>query len=263
MLIQGYAVSHVLASLKQDYSVSIPQDIPLTNMRQTIAKRLTFSKSSIPHTYVRGVASLDRVMALRKDLKSRTGLKVSVNDMIVKACMVPEMNATLLHNTVDISMAVATPAGLITPILRNADTTPISELSKMAVALAKKARDGKLQPHEFQGGSFTISNLGMFGISEFTAVINPPQVAIVAVGTGRPKAVSFDAQNRVLFSNHVTLTLSVDSRFVSEVVAGRFLSRVSQLLSEHPHLLLSDDPFQLQFDRRENLRKLVPSRTVD
>ncbi|THD21341.1 Dihydrolipoamide acetyltransferase component of pyruvate dehydrogenase complex [Fasciola hepatica] len=239
--------------------VSVPPaaafiDIPLTNMRQTIAKRLTFSKSSIPHTYVRGVASLDHILALRKNLKSRIGLRLSVNDMIIKACalalrMVPEMNATsnettgtaVLQTAVDICMAVATPSGLITPILFNADITPVSQLSQMAVALAKRARDGKLQPREFQGGSFTISNLGMFDISEFTAVINPPQVAILAVGTGRPKAVSVDAQNGVLFSNRVTLTLSVDSRFVSEVVAGRFLSRVSQLLGE-PHLLLSDDP---------------------
>lgn len=232
-------------------------DIPLTNMRMTIAKRLTQSKTTIPHGFVRSVASLDKIMDMRKQMKDRAGLKISVNDMIIKATalglrLVPELNAIAdpannscrTQSSVDICMAVATPAGLITPILQNVDRTPVTQLSVMATNLAKRARDGKLQLHEFQGGSFTISNLGMFGIREFTAIINPPQVAIMAVGSGFPKPVdtSPTLPNKVLFSNQMSMTLSIDSRFVDQSTAGRFLSYVSRLLSEHPELLLADDP---------------------
>ncbi|KAF8565645.1 hypothetical protein P879_06515 [Paragonimus westermani] len=177
--------------------------------------------------------------------------------MIIKSCalglrLVPELNATtdatnrvrMLQPRVDICMAVATPAGLITPILRDVDQVPITQLSLMATNLAKKAREGKLQPHEFQGGSFTISNLGMFGIREFTAIINPPQVAILAVGSGLPKPslCQSGSSTQLFFSNHMTMTLSIDSRYVDEVVAGRFLSHVSKLLSDFPELLFADDP---------------------
>ncbi|CAL8093799.1 unnamed protein product [Calicophoron daubneyi] len=234
-------------------------DIPLTNMRQVIAKRLSKSKMTIPHEYVTGEAWLDRLMELRRDLKAKGGLKLSVNDMLIKACalglrMVPELNATcdeatnmvIIQPSVDICMAVATPAGLITPILFNADRTPITKLSERASALAKKARDGKLQPHEFQGGTFTISNLGMFKIREFTAIINQPQVAILAVGTSRPRAMFTrplpnDEDEAVCFSTSMNFTLSIDTRFVEEAAAGYFLSRVSHLLG-HPHMLLEDDP---------------------
>jgi pyruvate dehydrogenase E2 component (dihydrolipoamide acetyltransferase) len=234
-------------------------DISLSNMRQVIAKRLSKSKTTIPHEYIRGEAWLDELMELRRDLKARAGLKLSVNDMLIKACalglrMAPELNATcdeatnmvIIQPNVDISMAVATPAGLITPILFNADRTPITKLSARASVLAKKARDGKLQPHEFQGGTFTVSNLGMFKIREFTAIINQPQVAILAVGAGRPRALSSyaaetDGDEVVRFSNSLTFTLSIDSRFVEETAAGHFISRVSHLLS-HPEMLLYDDP---------------------
>ncbi|KAF7258850.1 hypothetical protein EG68_03271, partial [Paragonimus skrjabini miyazakii] len=232
-------------------------DIPISNIRQVIAKRLTQSKSTIPHAYVRSVAKMDKVMQLRKKLNSHTGLKVSINDVIIKSCalglrLVPELNAVsdatnrvrILQPRVDICMAVATPTGLITPILRDVDQVPITQLSLMATSLAKKAREGKLQPHEFQGGSFTISNLGMFGIREFTAIINPPQVAILAVGSGLPKASlrQSGSSTQLFFSNHMTMTLSIDSRYVDEVVAGRFLSHVSKLLSDFPELLFADDP---------------------
>ncbi|CAH8429396.1 unnamed protein product [Dicrocoelium dendriticum] len=229
-------------------------DISLTNMRQTIAKRLTESKSNIPHAYVRTTVDVDKVLELRSQLRRRIGLKLSLNDLIIKACafalrLVPQLNSVtdsarkvlVPQSSVDICMAVATPAGLIAPILRNADRVPISQLSVMASSLAVKAREGKLQPNEFQGGSFTISNLGMFGIREFTAIINPPQVAILAVGGGVQKPVDV-CDERIRFANKMTLTMSIDSRYVDEVTAGRFLTQVSRLLGDHPSFLLAGDP---------------------
>ncbi|TGZ75142.1 hypothetical protein CRM22_000543 [Opisthorchis felineus] len=254
---QAPSSEQVVVAVPSGSTPALFTDIPLTTMRMTIAKRLTQSKTTIPHGFVRSVASLDKIMDMRKQLKDRAGLKISVNDMIIKATalglrLVPELNALAdpannscrTQPSVDICMAVATPAGLITPILQNVDRTPVTQLSVMATNLAKRARDGKLQLHEFQGGSFTISNLGMFGIREFTAIINPPQVAIMAVGSGFPKPVdtSPTLPNKVLFSNQMSMTLSIDSRFVDQSTAGRFLSYVSRLLSEHPEILLADDP---------------------
>ncbi|CAH8618066.1 unnamed protein product [Heterobilharzia americana] len=228
-------------------------DIPLSNMRKVIAQRLSESKSTIPHGYVRAIARVDRLNLLRREIKMDWGIKFSINDFIIKACalglrLVPDLNAIYDSQTecpiylrsVDICMAVATSTGLITPILNSVDTLSVSDISKLSRQLAKKARDGKLQPHEFQGGSFTISNLGMYDIREFTAVLNLPQVAILAVGTGLPEArvSSLHPDNEVDFSTNITLTLSIDSRCVSEVIAGSFLRYVSRLLSDHPHCCL-------------------------
>ncbi|CAH8868533.1 unnamed protein product [Trichobilharzia szidati] len=241
-------------------------DIPLTNMRKVIAQRLTESKSSIPHEYIRTIACLDNLNELRRKIKTDFGIKLSINDFIIKACalglrLVPDLNAIydpqtespIYLRSVDISMAVATNTGLITPILHSTDTLTISDISKLSKQLAKKARDGRLQPSEFQGGSFTISNLGMYGIREFTAIVNLPQVAILAVGTGLPEASTpiptppIDSMKGINFSTNITLTLSVDSRCVgvntaTETCAGRFLRYVSHLLTEHPQLLIHDDP---------------------
>nr|CAH8868754.1 unnamed protein product [Trichobilharzia regenti] len=269
-LSQDTSVGGVGASVAAVQSASFT-DIPLTNMRQVIAQRLTESKSSIPHEYIRTIACLDNLNDLRRKIKMNYGIKLSINDFIIKACalglrLVPDLNAIYDSQTespiylrsVDISMAVATSTGLITPILHSTDTLTISDISKLSKQLAKKARDGRLQPNEFQGGSFTISNLGMYGIREFTAIVNLPQVAILAVGTGLPEAnnnppistPTIDSIKEINFSTNITLTLSVDSRCVgvdsptttTTMSAGRFLRYVSHLLTEHPQLLIHDDP---------------------
>ncbi|RUS73374.1 hypothetical protein EGW08_018852 [Elysia chlorotica] len=172
-------------------------DLPLSNMRQVIAKRLTLSKQTIPHYYLNIDVNVDRILSIRKQLneaQARTGgKKISVNDFIIKASAlaskkVPEANSAWMgdfirqYNTMDISVAVATDNGLITPIVFNVETKGLSQIAQDVATLAAKAREGKLQPQEFQGGTFTISNLGMFGIKNFAAVINPPQACILAVG---------------------------------------------------------------------------------
>lgn len=203
-------------------------DIPLTGMRRTIAKRLTESKSSIPHSYASIDCSIDEVSRLRKQLK-KENLKVSVNDFIIKAVAVtlkqlPEVNATWknerIHhlNEVDISVAVATENGLITPIVRDAPHLGLSSISEKVRELAGKARSGKLRPEEYQGGSFSISNLGMFGISEFTAVINPPQSCIMAVGGTQ---LSLNKSGKP--SSYITVQMSSDARVVDSALASRFL----------------------------------------
>ena len=172
------------------------EDLPINNYRAVTAKRLSQSKQTIPHYYLTVDLEIDQALKIRKDLNeqfAKTGeadagqLKLSINDFVIKAASlacrkVPEANSAWMdtfirkYNTVDVCVAVATENGLITPIVFNADKKGLSSISMDVGVLAKKARNNKLQPHEFQGGSFTISNLGMFGIKSFAAVINPPQV---------------------------------------------------------------------------------------
>ncbi|XP_071830428.1 pyruvate dehydrogenase protein X component, mitochondrial-like [Apostichopus japonicus] len=203
-------------------------DIPLSGMRRTIAKRLTESKSTIPHAYASIDCLVDEVSKLRKQLK-KENIKVSVNDFIIKAVAVtlkqmPEVNAKWkdekieLLKEVDISVAVATENGLITPIVRDAPHLGLSSISDKVRELAVKARSGKLSPQEYQGGSFSISNLGMFGISEFTAVINPPQSCIMAIGGTQ---LCLDSNSKPSF--YMTVQLSSDARVVDSVLASRFL----------------------------------------
>lgn len=214
-------------------------DLELTNMRKIIAKRLTLSKTTIPHSYMTVECNMDEVSRVRQQLKSQ-GVKVSVNDFIIKAAAVSLSKCRQVNvrwnesqgmieavRGVDISIAVATPNGLITPIIKDADTLSVEEIARTVKELSLKARDGKLQPHEFQGGSFSISNLGMFGIREFSAVINPPQAAILAVGRGIP---TFNCSGQV---NEVMKgTLSFDSRVIDEEVAAEFMQTFSTVLSE-------------------------------
>jgi dihydrolipoamide dehydrogenase-binding protein of pyruvate dehydrogenase complex len=184
---------------------------------------------------------------MRQKLKL-SGINVSVNDFIIKSAgislkKVPQINSSWDENTssvqiaptVDISIAVATPNGLITPIIKNANQLNLETISKTAKQLAEKARDGKLQPNEFIGGSFSISNLGMFGITEFSAVINPPQSAILAVGTSR---LILDENNE---TQHVmTVTLSYDSRVIEEDAAAKFLETFKTVI-EDPIALQNSD----------------------
>ncbi|GAB1598698.1 pyruvate dehydrogenase protein X component, mitochondrial-like [Argonauta hians] len=218
-------------------------DIPVTSMRKTIAKRLTESKTTIPHSYGSIDCNVENVSNLRKKL-IEDGVKVSLNDFIIKAAaqalqQVPGMNAIVkddnpvLQSSVDISIAVATPNGLITPIVKNAVGLGVSDISNSVKELAGRAREGKLQLHEFQGGSFSISNLGMFGINEFSAVINPPQAGILAIGSSR---LIPDINNTT--KTMMTVVLSYDRRAVNEHEAATFLE-VFQEIIENPNLMLS------------------------
>lgn len=235
---------------------SIPfEDIANNNMRKVIAKRLTESKRDVPHFYSTMSIPLDSVLSLRKKLKKQD-IQFSVNDAIIRASSlalrdVPEMNASFdeksgtctVSENVDISVAVATPTGLITPIVTKASERGLVEINGIVRDLATRARDNKLAPHEFQGGSFTISNLGMFGINEFSAVINPPQCAILAVGGGVPTIVpslydeSATEQKKPQIQTLMEARLSADRRVVDEAIAGLFLQSLKYYLSR-PELLM-------------------------
>ncbi|XP_077101681.1 pyruvate dehydrogenase protein X component, mitochondrial isoform X2 [Siphateles boraxobius] len=219
-------------------------DVTASNVRRVIAQRLTQSKSSIPHAYASVDCDLGAVIELRRRLATEN-IKVSVNDFIIKAVAVslremPEVNVVWSSEgpqplgSIHICVAVATARGLMTPIIRDAADKGLMEIANTAKALAQKARDGKLLPEEYQGGSFSISNLGMFGISEFSAVINPPQACILAVGGSRAELRLSDG---LTLHTHqlMTVTLSSDARLVDAELASRFLERFrSHLESPQP-----------------------------
>ncbi|MFA7431192.1 MAG: pyruvate dehydrogenase complex dihydrolipoamide acetyltransferase [Rhodospirillaceae bacterium] len=224
-------------------------EFPNSGMRKVIARRLMEAKQSIPHFYLTIDVELDRLMALRADLNARPGAdyKLSVNDFIIKAVAlalrkVPAANAMwtdeaiLRFDNVDVSVAVSTDGGLITPVVRNADQKGLATISNEIKALAKKARDGKLQPQEFQGGGFTVSNLGMYGIREFSAIINPPQSCILAVGAGEQRAVVKDGAVHV--ATVMSCTLSVDHRSVDGAIGAEFLAALKPLLQDPLQLML-------------------------
>ncbi len=210
------------------------EDIPHSNMRRVIAQRLCEAKQSIPHFYLTIDCCVDALMAVRRQLDGQaTENKPSVNDFIVKAAAlamksVPGVNASWgeqairRHRSVDISVAVATPGGLVTPIVCNADEKSLGRISAEIKALAARAKEGRLRPEEFQGGGFTISNLGMFGVREFSAIINPPQACILAVGACEPRAVVRDGALTV--ATQMTCTLSVDHRVVDGALGAEFLA---------------------------------------
>lgn len=256
-VVTDYAVPDVTGQLKYD-------DVPNSKMRKIIASRLTASKRTVPHCYVTMEVALDAILALRKRLQTDHEIKISVNDGIIRACAlalrdVPAVNdtyhekqATVVTNaTIDVSVAVATPTGLITPIVFGTDQLGLYQITNTVKDLAARAREGQLQPHEYQGGTFSISNLGMFGISEFSAVINPPQAAILAVGGGtptlRPTSIDWDDTTTIMPSsqqlppvtvqNIMTAQLSADRRVVDEATAALFL-QVFRHYMETPELLL-------------------------
>jgi pyruvate dehydrogenase E2 component (dihydrolipoamide acetyltransferase) len=221
-------------------------DVAMSPMRQIIGKRLLEAKTQIPHFYVSETIDATALTALREQVNLLDGMKVTVNDLIVRASALalrahPKLNATFHGNSikqydsVDISVAVAIPDGLITPIVTKAHTKTVKQIGDDVRALAKKAVDGKLQPEEYVGGSFTISNLGMFGISEFVAIINPPQVAILAVAGIKDEAV---VKNGTIVPGKVMrVTLSADHRAVDGADAAAFLKTLRELL-EAPATLL-------------------------
>ena len=226
-------------------------EIPLDGMRKTIAARLTEAKSTIPHFYLRRDIKLDALMAFRaqinKGLESR-GVKLSVNDFIIKACAnalqsVPAANAVWAGDRVlqlkpsDVAVAVAIDGGLFTPVLKDADKKSLSALSSEMKDLAGRARNKKLAPHEYQGGSFAISNLGMFGIDNFDAVINPPHGAILAVGAGVKKPVIGD-DGDITIATVMSVTLSVDHRVIDGALGAELLKAIVDNL-ENPMGMLA------------------------
>lgn len=232
------------------------EDVPNNNMRKVVAKRLTASKQEVPTCYTSVEVELDNVLKLRKQLLNDHDVKVSVNDIVVRCCSlalrdVPEVNGKYdaktdtvsLQDSVDISIAVAIPNGLITPIVPNTDKLGLSEISDKVKDLAGRAREGKLSPEEYQGGTFCISNLGMFGIDEFTAIVNPPQAAIMAVGGGIRKIVptpyvdGAEEQAKPTIKTIMTARLSSDRRVVDEATAALFMSAFKHYINK-PELLL-------------------------
>ncbi|MCL4136421.1 UNVERIFIED_CONTAM: hypothetical protein GTU68_026945 [Idotea baltica] len=217
-------------------------DVEVTSMRRTIAKRLLQSKSTIAHTYSTLDCSLDGLLRMRKRFKAG-GVAVSVNDLLIKAVAValqrcPDINCVweggmlVQKPEVDISVAVATDAGLITPIVKGADGLGLSDITDVVRDLAARARIGKLRLDEFQGGTFTISNLGMFGIKEFSAIINPPQCGILAVGGGR---ITLDEEGKP--ETRMNATLSYDQAAISDDAAALFMETLKDLL-ENPQTIL-------------------------
>jgi pyruvate dehydrogenase E2 component (dihydrolipoamide acetyltransferase) len=225
------------------------REISLNNMRKIIAKRLTEAKQQVPHFYLTIDCHLDALLRLRGEVNVRLSEdKLSVNDFIIRACAlalieVPEANAAW-HDTVirqyqnaDVAVAVAIEGGLVTPLIRHVETKSLRELSVEMRVLAQRARAGKLMPEEYQGGTFTLSNLGMYGIKHFGAILNPPQACILAVGMGEKRPV-VTKDGSVGVATVMTCTLSVDHRAVDGAVGSRFLAAFKVLMEDPLRLLL-------------------------
>ncbi len=224
-----------------------PELIPHTRMRRTIARRLTESKTQVPHFYLTADCRVDRLLELRRELNAAGTVTVSVNDLVVKAVAgalqdVPEANRTwsdegvLQHRTVDVAIAVALDDGLVTPVVRGVEGLSVSALGRQLADLAERARSGGLRQHEIEGGSFSVSNLGMFGTQEFSAIINPPQAGILAVGAARQAPVVVDGALEV--GTIMTVTLSADHRVLDGALAARWLSAYVARI-EHPLTILA------------------------
>jgi pyruvate dehydrogenase E2 component (dihydrolipoamide acetyltransferase) len=227
--------------------------IPNSTMRKVIARRLTESKQTVPHFYLSSNFEIDALLKLRAELNAKSpkdgagAFKLSVNDLVIKACAValrrhPNVNASyteeaiIQYTDVDISIAVAIPDGLITPIIRKADSQGLAAISNSMKDLGARAKSGKLKPEEFQGGGFSISNLGMFGIPEFSAIINPPQGAILAVGAGEKRAVV--KNDAIVIASMMTVTLSCDHRVVDGALGAEFLATLKGIIEEPLSLML-------------------------
>lgn len=222
--------------------------VPNSGVRKIIAKRLTESKQNVPHYYLTMDCQLDALLKLRKDLNdAAAGYKLSVNDFIIKATAmalvkVPAANTSWMEDNVvqytrsDVSVAVASPNGLITPIIKDAANKSLKDISNEMKDLGVRAREGKLKPAEFQGGTISVSNLGMFGIREFSAIINPPQSAILAIGAGEERAIVKGGQ--VVVANVMTVTASFDHRTIDGAVGAEFLGAFKSLIEGPMGLIL-------------------------
>ena len=227
------------------------KEIPLNNMRKTVASRLTEAKQNVPHFYLRKEARIDELLQVRARLNAHLAEKnnkLSINDFIIKSCAlalqsVPTANAIWAEDKIlqlkpsDIAVAVSVEDGLFTPIIRDADTKSLSNISNEMKDLAGKARSKKLMPSEYQGGSFSISNLGMFGVDNFDAVINPPHGAILAVGRGLQKPI-VNEDETISVANLMSLTLSVDHRVIDGALGAKLLQSITKYL-EDPVLMLT------------------------
>ncbi|UWR90805.1 pyruvate dehydrogenase complex dihydrolipoamide acetyltransferase [Phaeobacter inhibens] len=227
------------------------EEVKLDGMRKTIAARLTEAKQTVPHFYLRRDIQLDALLKFRGELNKQLearGVKLSVNDFIIKACAlalqaVPDANAVWAGDRVlkmeasDVAVAVAIEGGLFTPVLQNSDTKSLSTLSTEMKDLAKRARDRKLAPHEYQGGSFAISNLGMFGIDNFDAIVNPPHAGILAVGAGVKKPV-VGADGELAVATVMSVTMSVDHRVIDGALGAELLNAIKDNL-ENPMMMLA------------------------
>jgi pyruvate dehydrogenase E2 component (dihydrolipoamide acetyltransferase) len=227
--------------------------VPHSTMRKVIARRLSEAKQTIPHFYVSIDVELDALLKLRADLNARSpkegagAYKLSVNDLVIKATAatlrkLPQTNASwtddaiVIYDDVDISIAVSIPDGLITPIIRKADQKGLATISSEMKDLASRAKTGKLKPEEFQGGGFSISNMGMYGVSNFSAIINPPQAGILAVSAGEKRPVVKGDQ--LAIATVMTVTLSVDHRVIDGALAAEWVSTFKSIVEDPLSLML-------------------------
>jgi len=237
------------------YKAGEYEEIPHDSMRKAIAKRLTSAKALIPHYYLTIDCNLTALMATRgalnsaapKNKEKQPAYKLSVNDFVVKASAMalirhPDVNASwtdtaiLRHKHADVGIAVAIPSGLITPIVFAAEAKGLAQISNEVKELAGKAKDKKLKPQEYEGGGFSVSNLGMFGVKEFTSIINPPQSCIIAVGAGEERAIVVDGKIEV--ATMMTVTMSCDHRVVDGATGAKFLQTLKQFIEEPASMLL-------------------------
>ncbi|HSK39717.1 MAG TPA: pyruvate dehydrogenase complex dihydrolipoamide acetyltransferase [Arenibaculum sp.] len=224
------------------------REVPNSGMRKTIARRLSEAKQTVPHFYLTVDCRIDDLLQVRKELNGRSDeYKLSVNDFVIRASAlalkkVPAANAAwsdeaiLLFEDADISVAVATPSGLITPIIKQAQAKGLAQISNEMKELAGKAREGKLKPEEYQGGTFSVSNLGMYGIHDFGAIINPPQACILAVGAGDQRPVVRNGE--IVPATVMSCTLSVDHRVVDGAVGAEYLAAFRKLIEDPLSMLL-------------------------
>ncbi len=227
-------------SINQSFSAA-PEDKAISQMRKTIARRLSESKFSAPHFYLSITVNMDKAISTRKSINEMADVKVSFNDMVIKAVAAalklhPAINSSWLgdkiryHNEVNIGVAVAVEDGLLVPVIRNTDTKTLTQINAEVKYFAGKAKDKKLQPDEMSGNTFTISNLGMFGIDEFTAIINPPDACILAVGG--IKSVPVVKNGTIVPGNEMKLNLSCDHRVVDGATGAQFLNTVKSMLED-------------------------------
>jgi pyruvate dehydrogenase E2 component (dihydrolipoamide acetyltransferase) len=223
------------------------KQIPLTAMRRTIAKRLAESTGPIPHFYLTADYDVVNLMSLRQQINEISGIKTSLNDFIVRAVALalrhhPTVNsswgdeAISQHGEIHVGIAVSTPEGLITPVIRDADRKSVEQISTEVRALADKAKNRKLMPNEYQGSTFTISNLGAWGIEEFTAIINPPNSAILAIGAAEPRAVVVDRQ--VVVRDRMKVTMSCDHRVIDGALGADFLKTLRAYVEQPVRLIV-------------------------
>jgi pyruvate dehydrogenase E2 component (dihydrolipoamide acetyltransferase) len=222
-------------------------EVPHSRIRHAIATRLTASKQSVPHFYVRRTARIDALLALRTQLNEVSARKISVNDLMIKAVAiahlaVPEANAIWTDDAmrryaaVDVGVAIASARGLVTPVLRGVESSSVSAISAQVKAFATQADNGKLMQRDLDGGTITVSNLGMYGVDEFSAIINPPQSAILAVGAGKPSPAVVDGE--LIVATGLNLVLSVDHRAIDGALAAQWLTALVDAI-EHPLRLLA------------------------